>query len=389
VQHHVRPFAADAAKKGKDVMKSRLFPIAAAVLAVALASPATAGTSWNHLGVQPFSRAPLASEADLRDMVRTRGVDLKAGFAAAGDPAVYPALVEQFPTAKIDTVKVAPGQTFPWMVFQKKKGGKVAVLKDVTWKGAETFDAFRFHIDQDGKRHEFLVPYACGNVALSSVGPIPPAPVAAAVPPPPVPAPPPVAPPPPARAAPAPVAVVPPPPPPVAPPPVAVVVPPPAPAPPPVAAAPRAPAPVPAPAPAPVAAAWGGLLFDVGLSRQLDPANYVFARVGYELPLSGKLYLIGLVGGQARWMGNDGGSAFTADAMLDYHWAGRFSFGLGAGYWSGNDGQVDALADVGYLLSGSPDRNNMSIFAEARLPFDELDNVNEFGRIGLGLRFRF
>ena len=44
------------------------------------------------------------------------------------------------------------------MLFKKKKsGGKVAVLKDVTWKGAEAFDAYRFDIDKDGKRHEFLV----------------------------------------------------------------------------------------------------------------------------------------------------------------------------------------------------------------------------------------
>jgi len=150
-----------------------------------------------------------------------------------------------------------------------------------------------------------------------------------------------------------------------------------------------APVPVPAPVPAPVAGPWGGLLLDVGLSRQPDPANYLFARVGYELPLSDKLYLVGLVGGALRWMGNDGGHAFTADVMLDYHWLGGYSFGAGAGFWSGNDGQVDAIADVGYLVSGSPDAENVSVFLEARLPFDELDNPNDFGRFGLGLRFRF
>jgi hypothetical protein len=131
------------------------------------------------------------------------------------------------------------------------------------------------------------------------------------------------------------------------------------------------------------------LLFDVGFSRQLDPANYLFARVGYELPLSDKLYLLGLVGGSLRWMGNDGGSAFTADLMLDYHWLGRHSVGLGAGFWSGNGGQVDLIADVGYLVFGDPEGSNGSLFLEARLPADELGSVNEFGRIGLGMRFRF
>jgi hypothetical protein len=128
---------------------------------------------------------------------------------------------------------------------------------------------------------------------------------------------------------------------------------------------------------------------DVGLSRQPDPANYLFARVGYELPLTGKLYLMGLVGGYVRWMGEDGGSAFTADAMLDYHWMDKISFGLGAGYWSGNDGQIDLLANLGLLVWGAPDSRNSSVFFEARLPADELGDSDKFGRFGLGLRTRF
>ena len=216
--------------------------------------------------------------------------------------------------------------------LQEEGHGRVSVLKDATWKGASAFDAYRFTIDKDGKRHEFVVPFACGNVALRSVGPIPPPPVAAAPRPAEPAAPAPVAPPPPvaapaAVAAPAPVA---PPPAPVAPQPVAA-----APAPVATAAAYVAPAPPPAPVPPPPAKPHGGLLFDVGLARQPDPANYAFARVGYELPLFDKLYLMGLVGGSVRWMGNDGGSAFTADLLLDYHWLDKLSFGLGAGFWSG------------------------------------------------------
>jgi hypothetical protein len=130
-------------------------------------------------------------------------------------------------------------------------------------------------------------------------------------------------------------------------------------------------------------------LLDVGLARQFDPANYLFGRVGYELPLFDRLYLMGLVGGSLRWMGNDGGSAFTADLLLDYHWLGRSSIGFGAGFWSGNDGQVDLIADYGYRVFGPPDGRNGSLLLEARLPVDELGNVNEFGRLGLGMRFRF
>ena len=98
---------------------------------------------------------------------------------------------------------------------------------------------------------------------------------------------------------------------------------------------------------------------------------------------------MGLLGGSLRWSGHDGGSAFTADAMLDYHWLGGVSTGLGAGYWSGNDGQVDLLADVGFLVAGDPDGRNTSFFLEARLPLDQLEDIYNNGRFGLGLRFRF
>ncbi|MHB8894899.1 MAG: hypothetical protein ACYC99_06945 [Candidatus Geothermincolia bacterium] len=354
-------------------------------LAVSFATETSAATSWKRLGANPFYRPPLSSEADLRNMVKERSVDLKTGFTKAGYPELYPAFMEQFPTAKIDSVTIAPGDTFTWIVFKNKATGKVAVLKDATWRGPVAFDAYHFAIDKDGKRHDFVVPYACGNIALRTVAAIPPKPAAVAAP---APAPPaPAAPPPPAPApapvpAPRPLAV--------AAPPVAAAAPAPAPvAPAPVAPKPAAPTPVVVPPPPPAAMWRGGLLFDVGLSRQFDPANYLFARVGYEVPLFDKLYLMGLVGGSLRWMGNDGGNAFTADVMLDYHWLGRHSVGLGAGFWSGNDGQVDLLADVGYLLFGDPDGNNGSLFLEARLPADELGSVNEFGRLGLGLRFRF
>jgi hypothetical protein len=375
--------------------KHKLSVVLIACLAMSIASSASAATSWKRLGANPFHRPPLSSEADLKAMAKSQGADLKTGFTKAGYPDLYPAFMAQFPTAKVDTVTVAPGSTFTWIVFKKKTTGRVSVLKDATWKGSTAFDAYRFTIDSNGMRHEFVVPFACGNVALRSVTPIPP-PAAVVAPPPPAPTPAPVA---PAPVAPPPVAAAP-----VAPAPAPG--PPPAPAPAPVApkqvaAAPKpvetaaayvAPAPVappPPPPPPPAAKARGGLLFDVGLSRQPDPANYLFARVGYELPLVDRLYLMGLVGGAVRWMGDDGESAFTADLLLDYHWMGRFSTGLGAGFWSGNDGQIDLLADVGYLLSGDPNRPNSSIFVEVRLPADNLDESGDFGRFGAGMRFRF
>lgn len=233
--------------------KRALFLVLAACLTVGIASSASAATTWKRLGANPFTSPSLSSEADLKSLVKNRSVDLKTGFTKAGYPDLYPAFMEQFPAARIDSVTVAPGDSFEWVVFKKKATGKVSVLKAATWRGGEAFDAYRFTIDKDGKRHEFVVPYVCGNVALRNITPIPPPPVTVAPP-----APAPIAPrePAPAPPAPAPAPVAAPIPAAIAPPPVAVA----APAPPPVVAPPP-PAPKPAaapPAPLPVAASRGG-----------------------------------------------------------------------------------------------------------------------------------
>ena len=64
--------------------------------------------------------------------------------------------------------------------------------------------------------------------------------------------------------------------------------------------------------------------------------------------------------------------------------------GVGAGFWSGNGGQVDLIANLGYLVYGKPDSFNSTLFLEARSKIDELNsNMREQARVGLGLRFRF
>jgi len=110
---------------------------------------------------------------------------------------------------------------------------------------------------------------------------------------------------------------------------------------------------------------------------------------GYEFPLFDKLSLLTLVGGAVRVDGKDGGSSFIADAILDYHWWNRLSFGLGAGYWSDDGGQLDLIGNLGILVFGNPDSFNGTLFLEARSEVNELDRLHAVGRFGLGMRFRF
>lgn len=309
--------------------KNKLVLMFITCLVLSYASTASAAMTLKKVGISPFYRPPLTSEADLRTLVKTKGADMKAGFVKAGYPDLYPAFEEQFPTAKIESIKIRPGETMQWMLFKKKGRGPVAIAKDVTWGGAAPLDAYRFYIIIDQKRYEFVVPYACGNVALKDITAIAPPPKLVVAPS------------------------------------VGKTV-------------------VVAPKPK------GGFLMDAGIAQQFDPATYLFGRVGYEYPLMENLYVMGLVGGFGRVSGKNGGSAFVADAIMEYRWT-RFSVGLGAGYWSGDGGQLDLIADVGYRLSEDPNSmlSRTSVFFEVRSAVDEMDHMRDEARLGLGLRYRF
>lgn len=409
-------------------------------------SAAAAASIFKQTGVNPFYRPPLTSEEDLRALVNKEKPLLQEGFAKAGYPLLFNAFTQQFPSVKIDAVKIQPGETFKWMLFRKKGTGPVIVSRNITWQGSGPLDAYRFYLDRKGKRYEIVVLSGCGNFALRKIDKAPakglPAaakegagaqkaktPAAGAVPA--APGKPVVA-----GAAVKPGAAEQ-----VSPaagaagsqPDAAVLgrkeTPPPA-----ASAAERAAVPT-AAAPgtgaqegaaaagaalsgtgtgilakgaaepeagsgqkgAAAGAAGmvstakfsGGPVVDAGFSYQFDPASYLFARVGYEFPLVDKLSLMVFVGGSFRVHGEDGESAFIADALLDYRWWNRLSFGLGAGYWSGNDGQLDLIANLGFLVYGKPDAFNSTLFIEGRSAADELGSLRDQARLGLGIRFRF
>lgn len=313
------------------MLKNKFLFLLITCLVLTYASAGSAAMTLKKTGISPFYRPALTSEADLRTLVKTRSADLKTGFAKAGDPDLYPAFAEQFPSAKIDSIKIMPGETMQWMLFKKKGKGPVAVAKDVTWGGAAPLDAFRFSIIKDQQRYEFVVPNDCGNVALKDVTAVESATEAV------------VAPPPVEKA-------------------VSVV----------------------------EKKTGGGFLVDAGLAYTFDPETYAFGRVGYEVPLQKNLYLMGLVGIFGHLNGDNGDGAFVADALLEYRWT-RFSVGFGGGYWSGDGGKMDLIADIEYRLS--EDTNSMwsrtSLLLEGRSGVDELDNMRNKGRFGLGLRYRF
>lgn len=401
-------------------MKKKLLGVLGMCLVLTSVSSVFAAETLKRLGTHPFNRPAMTSEADLRTMVDKNGTDLQTGFAKAGDGDLYPEFKSQFSSAKIEPVQVAPGQKLDWMLFRNNGTGPVKAVKDVTWGGKTSFSAFRFFIVKNDQRYMFIVPAACGNLSLMAVEAIPAQvkEVEQAI-----------------KTNQAPVCsmklsntrvkcgqVV-------------------------TVDASRSTdadgsisqvlfqlldasdkvvtektdkeAPfiqeftIPCRSPnytvgttvidndgaksnqgdciesIAVVKGRGGPVVDVGVSQQFDPASYAFGRVGYELPITENITAMGLVGGFSRFDGDDGDSGvFTADVLMNYYFTDKLFAGAGLGFWSGNDGKADLIANVGYLVYEKPDVMKASVFLEGRSEADDLGS-SLATRFGAGIRFQF
>ncbi|HEY7699151.1 MAG TPA: hypothetical protein VIE88_12090, partial [Vicinamibacteria bacterium] len=65
--------------------------------------------------------------------------------------------------------KYPVGHTFEWMAVKKR--GVAQSTGPVRWAGADPFEAFEIRVESNDKAYRFLIPKACGNLALVSVGP--------------------------------------------------------------------------------------------------------------------------------------------------------------------------------------------------------------------------
>ena len=399
--------------------------ITVAMLVLGL-STANASTTLMEIGRSPFHQPPLTTVDTLHAMVQDKDQDVKKGFEKAGRPELYEPFVSQLKTTQVQSVDFQKGSWFEWMFFKKKGKGAVRVAKDVTWANEKPFPGFKFDIDHEGNRYTFAVPLGCGNIALMGMFPIP---AAAVVPPP--------------------VAdnqaprcgmnvssasaqcgeiitvdasgstdadgtiekmtitfmddqgIV-----------VSEKV---------VDGALVADVAMPCDATslkvtltdnngdtsvqdecivavaATAAASPIRFLADLGFSHQIDPANYIFGRVGLEYKINEQFAILGLIGGAPQVHGRDGESALLIDVLGEYSLGSRYFINLGLGAWitDGDDdlptenSQLDLVAGVGARVYGEPEDFNASLFIELRSAFDELDEMDEYGRFGAGVRFRF
>jgi hypothetical protein len=134
---------------------------------------------------------------------------------------------------------------------------------------------------------------------------------------------------------------------------------------------------------------------DLGYYRQFDPGHFGFGRVGMEYMFNDSWSVLGMVGGALKYRGIDGAHALLLDLLAEYKFADRYFIDLGVGGWitdgeddrDTEDSQLDLIGAFGARVYGEPDQFNASVFAELRNAPDE--DIVEYGRFGLGVRFRF
>ncbi len=386
-------------------------------LLVVSAGAAHSATTLMTIGRSPFC-APLQSQDDLISMIKSRTDDVKRGLELAGRSELYEPFMTQIDTVPIERKEYPKGTQFAWMFF-KKAGEQIGIAKDVTWGNEDTFPGYQFDIVQNGTRSTFVVPLGCGNIAMLEESEIP---IAMAAP---------------MNQAPRcnmtisrtlafcgetlvvdagssfdpdgdivgrriavvdssgklvsektfagdiPVFEV----------------------------------TMPcgtntikvsviddqgqdATSDQCIAKVTGvkrvRFLADAGYYHQFDPGNYLFGRIGAEYRFNQEWSILGLAGGAVHFDGSDGDDAFLVDLLGEYKFS-RFYVNLGIGGWitdgdddlDAEDTDLDFIAGIGARVYGEPEGFNASVFLELRSAFDEFDDIDKYGRIGAGVRFRF
>lgn len=401
-------------------MRKHIVSLFVLALVLVSVSVANAATTLVEIGRSPFHQPPLKTQEDLLTMLKAKNPEVAKGFALAGRSDLYEVFMDQVFKTKIELVQFPKGSHFEWMFYKKKGKGTVRIVKDVTWGNDKPFPGFKFAVDKDGIRYVFVIPLGCGNVALMEESKIP---VVAA--------PPPANKPPQcgmtvtpvkafcgetvtvdARSSSDPDGEI------------AKMT---------IAVVDEGGKTVSqkvvegktltgdvampcgtntvkvtvvdnkgleATSPACAVQVTGinrmRMIGDVGYYRQFDPSNYLFARGGIEYKFSEQFALLAMLGWSPEIHGKDGASAGIADVLAEYSFSRYFvDFGLGAWVTNGDDdldaedSGLDLIAGFGARVYGEPDKFNASLFVEIRSAVDELDAMDEYGRFGLGVRFRF
>jgi len=93
--------------------------------------------------------------------------DIQNGFNMAGYGDLYAPFMDKVKQAAFVEKGLAVGDTMEWMLF--RSGGKIKLTEDLEWAGEAALPVLAFTVVANNKTYEFIMPRACGNIALQKV----------------------------------------------------------------------------------------------------------------------------------------------------------------------------------------------------------------------------
>lgn len=374
----------------------------------------------SRMGQHPFLKAKIDTPERFQAVTEKKADEIKAGFEKAGQSDLFPLFMEKIKNREFEQTSLASGERFQWMLFRKNK--QVDLKSDLVWTGKKSISAYTMNFFSNGTLYYFAVPIDCFNISLLRSEEVP-APICSL------------------RVSPlevepgkpitidvcdsanatknvvsildangTPVKKV------EFPPDcrqevvlddpgtytvvneaegrfglksknpcrveVKVAVP---------------PAPLPPPPPMEMKKRKGAkagaagtlhLLADLGFSQMKDPSNFLFVRAGIYFPITDNFRINLLTGPFINISGNSYGTPFTLDATVSYYFS-KFFLGGGIGGWLvKNDSKLDLIFDAGYEIF-TTEKTTGALFIEYRAGTSDFDQLDDFGRYGLGFRLCF
>ena len=107
---------------------------------------------------------------DLRRVFRSNRADFEKVLRDVRWPGNPDDIFRAVENGSFSEAQYPVGQTFEWMAVKKR--GVAQATVPIRWAGADPFEAFEIRVESNGQMHRFVIPKACGNLALVDSSPI-------------------------------------------------------------------------------------------------------------------------------------------------------------------------------------------------------------------------
>jgi hypothetical protein len=144
-------------------------------LAVGVAIAASTGFTQEYVDIKVLGTSNAISRPGPRDGEQLKRVfernraDYEKVLRDANWPGNAADLFAAVQNNQFSEAQYPVGHTFEWMAVRKR--GIAVPTRPVRWAGTAPFEAFEIRVDSNDRAYRFLIPKACGNLALVSSGP--------------------------------------------------------------------------------------------------------------------------------------------------------------------------------------------------------------------------